>query len=559
MKTMIKKSILYVLVLSGPALLSHELLAMEFLKQNLGGLAGAAMEQAKTVDWAYYGGQVKDGFVKVADGTIDAAGKIATKVSDKMSEMNRLEKERIEREALEQLAVCDQTIADRRSTPEAIAAALEQKSRILNKKNEALSSLNKGVADVANGIMKSAATAIDDVREAGKAIVMGGIEQRKAVAVARAQEEAKGAAMLQKAREDAQWYVDNKWLLIGGTMAIVGSYFIFKHGVPFIIDRYKIPTLAQETSLLSVKDRLNNWLHGISYESDLTEVKFSPELTQRLTNSAEGLKQMVANGSILQNKLFYGPPGTGKTEFARRLARWSDMDYIYFSAGQFEQLDKNEATRQVTELFVHAQYASKPLMIVLDEGDLVLGHRYNKAGSSDLNDTLKAVNNQFLTYTGKGNTQYMLVVITNHPDKIDEAFLSRCDEQILFGAPDAQSRRDILDLYIDKYLVRGAHLRLPEKATGFSKIMSYIFPTTRAPRKVEIEEGALSDEARTKIAAKLEGWVGRDIEQLVTAIETVARSTSSCTVTPEVIRRAHLLKLSDLEAKKKGFNFMASA
>lgn len=563
MKTMMRKSTLYFLALGGAALLSQELSAMEFFKQNLGNVAGFALDGAKQLPWAEIGKGAKDAFVYVAEGTIDTATTVANKVSDKMHAMNQAEKARIEREALEQLDVCDETIRNPRSTEAAIAAALQEKSRILNKKNEQLSALNKSVADVANGIIKTAAAGIDDIRDTAKKLFTENIERGTKVAVAeataKATEEARGAAMLQKAREDAQWYVDNKWLLIGGTVAIIGSYFVFKHGVPFLIDRYKIPELAQETSLLSMKDRLSNWLTGVTYETDIAEVKFSPELTDRLHGSAHGLKQMVANGSILQNKLFYGPPGTGKTEFARRLARWSEMDFVYFSAGDLEQMDKTEATRKVTSLFVRAQYNSKPLMIVLDEADLVLGHRYNKDGVSDMNDTIKAVNNQFLTYTGKGNSNYMVVAISNHPDKMDDAFLSRCDEQILFDAPNAESRREILDLYLDKYLINGAHLKLPERATGLSKFMSYIFPATRVARKVDIEDGALSEDARQSMAKNLEGWVGRDIEQFVTAIETVARSTPACTVTPDVINKALRIKKTDLEIKKKGFQFKRRA
>jgi ATPase family AAA domain-containing protein 3A/B len=390
----------------------------------------------------------------------------------------------------------------------------------------------------------------------GKAL-NANIERQQAVEVARAQAEAQGRALVQRVEKVLEFIKDKPYLIVGIAAGIFGSYFVLKHGTQYIADTYRIPTLAQETSLIPNRIKFKNWLFDVQVESDLTEVKLTEELTEQLSGSALGLKRMVANESILQNKLFYGPPGTGKTEFARRLARYSGMDYIYFSASALEKFSIEEATKQVAELFTYAENSSVPLMIIVDESELVFASRtklFTEGSNSQLNEKRLAINNQFLTYLSKGSKNYMVIAITNYPDQLDDAFLNRCDEKIFFDAPDAELRRQILDLYIDKYLIHGKHLPLDKK--GMVNRLVKLLSVAQPPKKVAIEEETLSADARAEIALKFDKWVGRDIEQFVVALETAARATEQCTITPDVVQRVLNRKIAERKQLDKGSYFM---
>ncbi len=545
-------------------LLPSSLNAMNWLGEGL----NAAFDAAKQIEWGKRFGDAAEfvgtGIKKTAEVARDGVIDVGEAWSDYLKDRAR----DLEIAYQQQLATADDAIraVERRpnATAEEIQAAYANKQRIIAKRDEEIGQMRKGLNEAVGqmgkavgGIAEQLGETVKDARELAKASWMASIERDKAVAIEkeRSNTVAKG---IQTAVENVTKAIkENPHYIIGIPVATFAISYTLYHVIKYTSERWRIPSIAQETSLLSTRDRFSNWLYGVKYESDLTDVKFSPELTEQLTESAIGLKMMIENGSILQNKLFYGPPGTGKTEFAMRLARWSGMDYIYFSAGQLEKLSIEEATRQVAELFTYAQFAAKPLMIVVDEADLVFGDRgkmYNGGGSA-LNEKRFAVNNQFLTYTGKGSSHYMVIAITNHPEQFDSAFLSRCDEQILIGPPNAQTRREILDHYIDKYLVRGDHLPLPENQTGFAKVMSFVFPGSSVVSKVNIAEDALSDKARDDIALQLDGWVGRDIEQLVTLIETIARTTESREVTPAVIKKAMTRKTAEKRKQQSGFAF----
>ncbi len=447
-----------------------------------------------------------------------------------------------------------QTLFDRyEHTNEKVAhECLKEIERLRKLRDDAVFKLEKPLTNFIDGVSEAGVQGV-------KALVAEAEKQRDharalEIEALRAREERMGRAeaAAASARATAETYVkfvtEKPHVIIGIAAGIFALYYGIKYTSQYVYEAYKIPDIAQKTSFLSVSQRLHNWAYNIRPESDVTAVKLSPELAAHLHESSEGLKHMIANGSILLNKVFYGPPGVGKTEFALRLAAYSGMEYVYFSSAMLEMLSMEDITRKVVELFRRAESSPIPVMIVVDEAELVFADRMRlfHDGNSVLNQKRLAINNLFLTHTSKGSKHYMVIAITNFLDQLDAAFLSRCNEKIYFSEPDASVRREILDHYIDRYLVRGEHLDLQDRRAGLQKVLSWIFPRAHEPEKVLIPEGVLSEEVRSAIAARLDGWVGRDIEYFVTAIEEAARYADN-TVTPAVIEKA----LSQAVAQRK--------
>ncbi len=520
--------------------------------ETIANLVGAAAD-SDTAAWLSE--KTQDGIIFMAETTAKAAGKVVEVVNN----INDERKIQIEAEFRRKITVQRNIINSYHSSNEEKERARKKIESLENEEQEQLDEIRKIGLDAAKkGTdlgFKALNMGIEEIQAHQSAVR----DREKAVAKIRAKAEEDNKAMLEKFEKTLAFIKDknNAALLVGIAAGIFGSYFILKHGIEHVSDAYRIPTLAQETSLIPYTKKFKNWVLDETVESDLTEVKLTEELANQMEESALGLKRMVANDSILQNKLFYGPPGTGKTEFAHRLARYSGMHYIYFSASALEKFSIEEATKKIAGLFTFAENSSEPLLIIADEAELVFADRsklFSAGGSSTLNEKRIAINNQFLTYLSKGSKHYMVIAITNYPDQLDSAFLSRCDEKIFFDAPDADIRRQIFDLYVDKYLIHGKHLSLEKKGIFNSLLAS--LSITKPSKKVLIEEDTFSEEARAEIASNFDEWVGRDIEQFVTALETAARATDKCAINPTIIKKVLARKMAEREQLKKGSYFM---
>ena len=188
-----------------------------------------------------------------------------------------------------------------------------------------------------------------------------------------------------------------------------------------LIQQYfnKIPTIAEETSLVSVKEKLVNYFAGNKLESKVSDVILEKNLAARVSRIATSVRNTVANAGFFRHLLFHGPPGTGKTMLAKRIARSSGLEYIYFAGGSaLEQLQIEDALSKLTELFEFAKRSPKKLMIIIDEAEVLLADRRKK-----LSDKTRKLLNLVLGYTGTEQKNFVVVALTNRPEDLDKAFL----------------------------------------------------------------------------------------------------------------------------------------
>ncbi len=358
-------------------------------------------------------------------------------------------------------------------------------------------------------------------------------------------------AKVEAAAATTKMYIDfvkqNPWLIVAIPVGITAGYYGIKHGSQYIADQAKIPSLATETSMLSFTERAKNWLSGSAPEKkDLKDVKLDPVTAARIQETATGLKNVVANGSFLKNMLFWGPPGTGKTMSALRVARSCGLEYMYFAGTDLLGFSEEEGIKKLRELFGFAKKYGTPVVVVIDEAELVLGSRSNP----NMTNKQKVFLNEILTYTGTETREYMVIALTNRPEDLDEAFLSRCDDRIFIGTPDVARRREILDHYIEENLIKESKPVALQKGW-----FSGWFSAAPAPAaQLKIAEDALSDEARTAIVAQIDGFVGRDIMKLVNQLKFSAYQTENCTLTAEIVTRVVATKVAERAAQQLGFN-----
>jgi len=305
----------------------------------------------------------------------------------------------------------------------------------------------------------------------------------------------------------------------------------------------KIPTIAEETSLVSIKEKVSNYLANRKLESNITDVILEKDLAERVSKIATSVKNTVANAGFFQHMLFYGPPGTGKTMLAKRIARSSGLEYIYFAGGSaLEQLETEAALSRLTELFEFAKRSPKKLMIIIDEAEVLLADRSKK-----LSDKTRKLLNLVLGYAGTEQCNFVVVALTNLPKDLDAAFLSRCDEQIEIGVPAPDERVKILELCVNKLLM--SRIRIQARPSFVARLLGAKAPTKR----LSVDNDALNKESLAEIAQRLDGFVGRDISKLVIALQSQAYASSNGRITKEMVDQVVQRKIAQKESQQQGF------
>ena len=151
-----------------------------------------------------------------------------------------------------------------------------------------------------------------------------------------------------------------------------------------------------------------------------------------------------------RNMLFYGPPGTGKTLLAA--ATSNGLDATFFNVRLSSMLSKyfGESTKLIEALYAVAR-GRAPSVVFFDEFDALTARRdAPDAGGAErrlLATILAALDG--MAGKEKGPLVFTLAA-TNLPWMIDAAVLSRFDKRVYVPLPDAQVRRQILEMHITR-------------------------------------------------------------------------------------------------------------
>ena len=123
--------------------------------------------------------------------------------------------------------------------------------------------------------------------------------------------------------------------------------------------------------------------------------------------------------------------------------------------------------------------------------------------SEDVRNTLNA----FLYRIGTETDKFMMVYASNKPSQFDGAITDRIDEMVEFGLPGAEERKNMINMYIDKYL------KTPAGAWA---------------KKVVME--GITEEDIEAVVTQTEGWSGREISKLAIAWQSAAYGTEGALI-----------------------------
>jgi ATPase family AAA domain-containing protein 3A/B len=337
---------------------------------------------------------------------------------------------------------------------------------------------------------------------------------------------------------------DRLAMFVGSATALAAGVYASREGARFgfrQLEKYiGQPSLIRETSRGSFWKPKSASPSADGGGGILGDVVLGDKLQQRVQRLAVTTANTKKHSAPFRNILFHGPPGTGKTMAAKRLARYSGLEYAVMTGGDVAPLGANAVTK-IHETFDWASTSRKGLLLFIDEADAFLAKR----GSDVVGTESRAALNALLYRTGEMSRDVALVLATNRPEDLDSAVLDRMDEAIEIGLPDLDARKRMVRLYFDKLIVRGVDAGDDKPAKSF---FAGLFRRGGAPeRPVEVRE--VTDADLDAVAAATEGLSGREISKLIAAVQAAAHGSDDGACTRVMLEEVTASKIAEHAAK----------
>lgn len=166
------------------------------------------------------------------------------------------------------------------------------------------------------------------------------------------------------------------------------------------------------------------------------------------------------------------------------------------------------------------------MVLFIDEADAFLRSRK----SAEMSEYMRHTINSFLYRTGTPNERVILVLATNNPEQLDEAIHDRIDEVVGFGLPNENERKIMLFHYLVKYCQ-------PPQTTMEKAQFIWKYPRSLYHGKKLIRMEGVSKQVVEDIAARTEGFSGREITKMVIAWHDAAFTLPDAVLTPELMEK----------------------
>ena len=294
------------------------------------------------------------------------------------------------------------------------------------------------------------------------------------------------------------------------------------------------PAILLPGSKYGRTDRWNRWWAGYKTPPMIFDASVKERL-EEIEEKTKNIRDHIYKGQKItyDNLLLYGQPGTGKTLFAQILADKTDMDFLPVTAASLLQSGV-EGIKYFDELMTMANRSKYGTIIFVDEADALFVDRDTLSPDSDHYKVL----NHILAATGSGSNKFMLIAATNHAYVMDPAMGRRFQDRVLMPLPDADTRKELLTLYMNEQL----------------------FDTkARSSQFVSAARAILTAEKIDEIVKQTAGLSHAEIKDMVTIMGKKANATKDGIITQrnvdtavaEAIEKKKALERDMLEKEKK--------
>lgn len=183
----------------------------------------------------------------------------------------------------------------------------------------------------------------------------------------------------------------------------------------------------------------------------------------RPKNISHGLLRLIQ----MSGALLYGPPGTGKTHLSRAIAKDLGVNMLAITSADIVSKWVGDTDRYIKAAF-SLSVKLAPCVLFIDEVDSLFFSR----SSHDRRYERSAINLFLQEMDGLATSENapFVLVATNRPMDLDEAFLRRLPQKVLFTLPSEHERCQILKTFLKKQDI-GPQVSIEElakKTKGFS-------------------------------------------------------------------------------------------
>ncbi len=452
---------------------------------------------------------------RMARGLVETAGHAVNNVVRTVDDI----RERAQRRTAERRRELDNII----NTYPANSSIRQNAEQELQQLLQRQQTMNDRLDDLATGANETLMNGMQAAINAGQTFAQEHAQREARIAVAREE----GQASVQRAAVQTHMVLNalTDPVKVGGiALASFGTYYGLKFGYQVLEEWYRVPTLADKTTIIPWYKKFYNWINNIHvFNATLDDVVLNQKLKNFFRDYVKGTKNIIENDGYLGHLLLPGPPGTGKTMTSIAIANELGIPAIYFAASNLRNYKVEDAITKLRQLFNYAK-SQGPIVIIMDEAELIFGSR-----DKSLGEEIRIAANKIMSETGTEQSNFILIALTNRVQDFDMAFKSRFNNIVEVGPPAASERRKLVEMYVNKYI----------KKPKFNKKKSWIkrvFGKTQT--NVSFDQKLFDKNGIDKITQQINGFTGRNISHLIMEIRKKAFATKDITITQKIIDSA---------------------
>ena len=160
---------------------------------------------------------------------------------------------------------------------------------------------------------------------------------------------------------------------------------------------------------------------------------------------SKGASKGLLDKLRIKGALFYGPPGTGKTHLTRAIAKESGTNLLTIDGASIHSKWIGESEKYIRAAFTLCQKLH-PCILFIDEGDSLFYRRSPDDRSWERNNITQFL--QQMDGLATSDKSPFVIVATNRPSDLDDAFLRRLPQKIQFPLPSITDRAKIMRLHL---------------------------------------------------------------------------------------------------------------